>query len=58
MGGRPEVLEPDPGEFFRLKGTGAPPIGVGGVTWRGFGIGTGPDEESGWRIQTCEKYET
>jgi hypothetical protein len=53
MGGRPaELLEPDPGEFFRLKGTGAPPICVGGVTCRGFGIGIGPDEESGWIIQT------
>ena len=30
MGGRPVLLEPDPGEFFRFKGTGAP--GVGGVT--------------------------
>ena len=43
-GGRPVVLEPDPGEFFLFKGTGAP--GVGGVTCRGFGIGTGPDAES------------
>ena len=35
MGGRPELLlliPADPGEFFRFRGTGAPPPGVGGVT--------------------------
>lgn len=43
IGGRPVVLEPEPGEFFLFKGTGAP--GVGGVTCRGFGIGTGVSDE-------------
>ena len=48
MGGRPAVLEPDPGEFFLLRGIGAPD--EGGVTCRGLGIGIGVDDDSGYNI--------